>query len=143
MAPVAGSLELLLNRGLQVNHRAALGEHAPVVGIDHGAAAGGQDDAIHARQAFDRFPFAQPKSRLALLVEDIRDIDPGSGLDISIAVVKGESQEARQMPADGGLARTHGTDEKDIGFGEHGRTIINRRGGCAPVPRALEEGGAL
>ena len=69
---------------------------------------------LQSRQTFDGFLFTDPKARFALLLENERDIHAGPGLDVRIAVVKGEAQQARQVPSHGGLARTHGTDEEDV-----------------------------
>src|SRR5258708_38799332 len=44
MPPMPRTLELLIDRGREVHHHAALGEHAAVVLLDHGAAPGRQPD---------------------------------------------------------------------------------------------------
>src|SRR5271163_1598361 len=115
-----GALELLIDRGREIHHHAALGEHTPVVRVDHRAAARRQHDRLQARQSRDGFLFANPEAGLALLVEYEGDIHSGFGLDIRIAVVKGKAQQACEMPAHGGLARAHGTDEKYVVAAPHG-----------------------
>ena len=121
VAPVARPLELLADRGLEVDHGAAFGEHAPIVDVDHRAAARGDHHAVKTREALDRLLFAQPEPRLALFLEDEGDVDARSGLDVRVAVVEGESQQAREMAAHGGLAGAHGADQEDVGLGQHGR----------------------
>ena len=96
---MARALELLADGGLEIDHGAALGEHAPVIGLDDRAAAGGDHDASQAREPLDGLLFAQPEARLALFLENEGDVDAGAGLDIGVAVVEGESQQAREMAA--------------------------------------------
>ena len=61
------------------------------------------------------------KSGLAFLLENERDVDAGFGLDVRVAVMEGETQQTREMPPDGRLARTHRSDQKDVALGEHDR----------------------
>src|ERR1700674_667400 len=117
------ALELLIDRGREVHHRSALGERAAVVLLDYRAAPGGEHDRLQARQAFDGFPFADPETGLALFLENECDIDAGPRLDIRVTVVESEVQHAREMPPHGGLARSHGADEKDIALAEHVRIL--------------------
>ena len=63
---------------------------------------------------------ALAEARLALLLEDERNVDPGTPLDLRVAVMEGQPQSARQMAADGRLAGAHGADEKYTGLVEHG-----------------------
>jgi len=84
-------------------------------------AAGGEDDAVQTGQALDGLLFSEPKSRLALFLEDKGDIDAGFRFDIGVAVVKRESKQACQLAAHGGLAGAHGSDEEDVSLGKHDR----------------------
>src|SRR5580692_2442227 len=103
VAPMARPLELLADRGFEIDHGAALREHAAILHRDHGAPAGGDDYPRKAREALDGLPFALPEARLALLLEYEGDIDPRPRLDVGIAIVKAEAQEPRQMAPHGGL----------------------------------------
>ena len=114
MACVPGPLQLLIDRRLQIDHDPPFGQHTTVIPVDHRTAAGGEDDRRELRQPLDGLPLAEPKTRLAFLFEYERDVDTGLGLDIGIAVVKGQPEQAGQVPADGRLAGTHRTDEEDV-----------------------------
>jgi len=92
VAPVPRALELLADRGLEIDHGAAFGEHAPIVDVDHRAAARGDHHARKTREALDGLPFTQPEACLALFFEDESDVNARAGLDVGVAVVEGESQ---------------------------------------------------
>src|SRR5580698_10593646 len=114
-----GALELLIDGGREIHHHAPLREHTAIVLLDHRAAAGGKHDGRQARETFYGFLLTRPEPGLALLLEDERDIHARLCLDVRVAIVKGESQHARQMPPHGGLAGAHGPDEEDVALGEH------------------------
>src|SRR6202795_3900448 len=123
MPRMTRALELLIDRGREVHHRTALGERTAVVLLDYRAAPGGEHDRLQARQGIDGFPFSDPKARPRFFSENECDIDAGPRLDIRVAVVKSEVKHAREMPPHGGLARSHGADEKDIALAEHVRIL--------------------
>src|SRR4029077_20049933 len=76
-------------------------------------------DALECRECLDRFALALAKARLAFLLEDEWDVDPGPPLDFAVAVVEGQMQRACEMAPDGGLARAHGADEKHAALADH------------------------
>src|SRR5271166_914548 len=49
------------------------------------------------------------------------DVDAGFRLDICVAIVKAQPEQARELATDGRLARAHGSDEKDIALRDHDR----------------------
>ena len=89
---VAGTLELLVDGGLEVDHGAAFGQDAPVGRVDDCAAAGGEHDAVQAGQPFDGLFLALPKPTLPFLLEDERNVDAGFSLDIGVAVMEREPE---------------------------------------------------
>ena len=92
--------------------------------MDHGAAAGGDHHALEPGQAVDGFPLPHPEALLPLLLENEGDVDARLRLDIRVAVVKGEPEQAREVAADRGFARPHGSDQEDVALGEHRAPII-------------------
>ena len=107
LAPALRALQLLLYRGVEVNDEAARTKVAAVLRVDYGAAAGGQDDAFLPGQVVDGLGFSLAKALLAFLFEDKRDIHSRARLDFVVAVLEFQVQQAAQLPADSGLARTH------------------------------------
>ena len=83
---------------------------ARVSGVEHGAAAGGQHDAVLAAQVADHLRFAAAKARLALDFEDPRDRGAGAGLDLMVGVDEAHAQFAGKDAADGGFSRPHQPD---------------------------------
>ena len=86
------------------------------VGIEHGAAAGGQHDAALRGEVADDVRFAPAEARLAFDFEDPRDRGAGAGFDLMVGIDEALAQLARKQPADGGLARPHQADEDDVVF---------------------------
>ena len=121
MTPMARALHLLGDGGLEVDDGTPIGQQAPILGEDDRAAAGRDYDAVERGQPLDRLPLPLPEPGLAFLFENEGDIDSGPRLDVRIAIVEGESQQARQMAPDGLLSGAHGADEENVGLGEHGR----------------------
>src|ERR1700722_10970891 len=137
MPPMARALELLIDRGREIHHDAAPGEQPAIVLLDHCAAPGREHDGLQARQALYGFLLPAPEARLSLLLEYERDIHAGSCLDVGIAVVKGESQHAREMAAHGGLSGAHGADEEDVALEEHGFAAYRNEAAARRRPLGL------
>ncbi len=143
MARMTGAGDLLVQGGLQIHHRAAFGQQAPVLRIEHRAAAGREHDPVEQRQPLDRLLFAGTESGLAFLFEDERDVDAGPVLDVGIAVMERKVQQPRELAPDGALSRAHRTDQIDVLLGNHrgwrsvshtaARRIIGRA--AAPAPQ--------
>src|SRR5579862_10025724 len=134
---MANALGLLRDGGAEVDDTTPLGEATAVLRQQHCATPGGEHDAGHLSQRLDRLALAQPKACLAFLLEDVGDVDTRASLDLTVAVVEWQVQGAREMAADGRLARAHRPDEKYAGLAEHaGQRIRARRGGQAKSPSA-------
>src|SRR5215831_6003805 len=116
---IADALGLLCHGSLQIDDAAALTQQAAVLRQQHRTAAGCQHDALEGRKRLDRLALALAEARFALLVEDEGDVDTRAPLDLGIAVVKGQTQRAGKVAADGRLARAHRADEKYAGLAEH------------------------
>src|SRR4051812_32156296 len=71
----------------------------------------------HARQLreeVDDFSLTLTKSRLALFLEDVRNIYACAPLDLYIAVIEAQVQQLGQLSAHSRFARAHGADEIDV-----------------------------
>ena len=101
--------------GMQVDHEPARAQQAPVAGIQHRAAAGG-DDAAGPRQQFgEQGAFARAEAGFALAVEDRRHAGARMRLDLAVRVRERQAEPLGQPPADGGLAGAHGADQHEVG----------------------------
>ncbi len=60
-----------------------------------------------------RLAFPLAEAAFAFFLKDIGDIDAGAPFDLGVAVMEIPGQRAGQVPAHGGLAGTHGTNEKE------------------------------
>ena len=70
-------------------------------------------------------PLALAEAGLALLLEDIGDIDARSAFSISASLsTKRHAQQPGQVLAHGGLAGAHRADQVEVGFAEHGPQSI-------------------
>src|SRR5690606_21589793 len=87
--------------------------------------------------------FAAPESGFAFLLEDVRDIDAATTLDLVIGIDETHVPHLGQAPADGGLAGPHRANEKNV-VGRHHRNTGSgifsraqyRRGKTLPALRA-------
>ncbi len=95
----------------------------------HDAAAGRDHRAVEYAQRTQgaRFLFAEP--RLAMAVENLRDLHPHPLDDHRIGVDELEPEAMRDQPPDGRLATAHETDENDVGVrGAHAGKLGTGRG---------------
>src|SRR5262245_56335063 len=99
-----GALELLAYAGLEIDDMAAVGQALAILRHQHGPAAGRDDHVVQLGQRVDDLALALAKARLAFLLEDVRDVDPGALLDLDVAVVESQTQLTCQLLAYGGLA---------------------------------------
>src|SRR6185503_855797 len=111
-----------VDRRLEVHDRARLGEPLAVAGVEDDAAARGHDHVFERRQVGDDVALALAKTSLALLLEDVADVDARSLLDFGVAVDELQPKQRREPPADGGLSGAHGTDQIAVSLPEHGAT---------------------
>src|SRR5690606_22594344 len=84
-----------------------------VVGIEHRAAAGGDDHIALRGELGEQLRLAAAKAGLALEIEDGLDRHPAAALEFAVDVDELASQQSRQPPADRGLAGTGHADEED------------------------------
>src|SRR5688572_5023069 len=109
MAALARALELLLDRGVQEDDRAARGEPLAVLGQEHRPAAGREDDARGRGQRVDHFALADAETLLALALENVGNVDARARLDLGIAVCERQPEPPGQGTPDRGLAGAHRT----------------------------------
>jgi len=126
--------DLLRHRGFQVHDATAFGQDAAVLGQEDRASAGGHDDPFHGGQDLEGFVLALTKTGFALFLEDVGDIDAGAALDLEVTVIKGTAQHPGELFSDGAFAGSHGSDEEEVGFGEHAARSIPK------TPRPPEGG---
>ena len=93
-------------------------------------------DGFYARRKFLHDLFFQcPERRFSFLGENIRDGATGARLDQFIRVEKFKAEIFRHLPADGGFAGAHETDERDIGglaADLHGDELAEKNPGRTP-----------
>lgn len=99
---------------MQVDDHAASGEILAVFGVQHGAAAGREDDPLLGDQFLDDLTLAGAKAGFAFELEDGGDVDTRSALDLVVAVLEGIGQRLGQLASDGTLAGAHRADDEDI-----------------------------
>ncbi|EEF27202.1 conserved hypothetical protein [Ricinus communis] len=107
---VRGALQDAVDAGAQVDHRAARLQQRAAVGVEDGAAAGGQHQAVLAAQLADDVGLAAAEAGLAFDFKDPRDRGAGARLDFVIGINKLQSQLAGQDAADGGFSCPHQAD---------------------------------
>src|SRR3954451_13319739 len=66
------------------------------------------------REEVDDFSLTLTKSRLALFLEDVRNVYPCAPLDLYIAVIEAHVQQLGQLSTHSRFARAHGPDEIDV-----------------------------
>src|SRR5690606_31747180 len=98
------------------------GAREPLAGarIEHRAAPGGDDDAFPRRKLREAVPFPVPEAGLPFLLEDERNVDAGTLLDLRVAVAKLPPERLRELASDGRLAGPHRPDEVDVRGGAQG-----------------------
>ena len=117
---VARALQQHFRLGMKVNHCAAPAQAAAVFLPRYRAAAGSQHDARQGGHLVDNGGFAQSEPLFAFHFENGGYRYAGAFANDLIAVVKRPLQLLGQLPSQGGFARPHQADEKDImGFGMH------------------------
>src|SRR5690606_19767548 len=89
-----------------------------------GPAARGEHDGTLARHLFDDLALADPEPLLAFTREDVRNVDPGAGFDLRVAVTEGRAHQPGEVLAHGALAGAHGAYEEDVGRAGHARGSI-------------------
>src|SRR5690606_33798271 len=114
LASAIGALELLPDAGVQVDDEAARAEAAAAVGVEDGAAAGREDDALPLGELVDHCRLAAAEAGLALFLEDERDVDARAPLDLLVAVDEVEVEQLRELPPHRGLARAHRSYEEQV-----------------------------
>ena len=98
--------------------RAALREPLAILGQQHRAAAGREDDCRRLAESVSITSRSRiAKARLALVLENVGDIDAGARLDFGVAVDERQSEQPGQCPPDGGLARAHRADQEHVALG--------------------------
>src|SRR4051812_956591 len=84
VAVVAHALIEVLGSCTQVHHRAAVRKVAPALRIEYRAATGCQHHAVRGGEIGDRLRLSEAEARLALDLEDYRDLHPAARLDLMI-----------------------------------------------------------
>src|SRR5688572_17855982 len=82
VAALARALELLLDRGVQEDDRAARGEPLAVLGQQHRTAACRKDDARGRGERIDHVALADAEALLSLALEYVGDVDARARLDL-------------------------------------------------------------
>src|SRR5687768_9020938 len=113
VSALARALELLLDRRVQEDDRAARGEPLAVLGQEHGPAASRKDDAGGRGQRVDHVALADAETLLALALENVGDVDARARLDLGIAIGEWQPEPPGQGTADRGLARAHRANQED------------------------------
>ena len=91
---------------------------------------------VRAREFTDDLPFERAKGRLAVGLENIRDGAARARLNQLVRVEIIEMQLVGHEPADGGLARAHETDEREIddaAVALHGDGVNASLARCTPI----------
>src|SRR5262245_37945806 len=114
MPSMARSLELMFDASAQIDDAPARRQVLAILWREDRAAAGRDHDLIELSEGVDHLAFALAETRLAFLLENVGDIDTGAPLDLHVTIVEVETQRTRECTADGGLARAHRTDQKNI-----------------------------
>src|SRR5690606_8651115 len=114
LAAAIRAFKLLPHAGVEIDHVAARSQVFAAVRVEHGSAAGSQDNAFELRQVVDDAGFAGTETFFTLFLEDERDVDAGPRFYFVVAVDKVEMQHAGQLPADGGFAGAHGAYQEQV-----------------------------
>ncbi len=115
----ADALQLLRDRCMEVdNHSRAL-QQLPVLWQQDAAATRGHHQWFALAELGKGFTLTLPEAALALLLEDVRNIDAGVAFDFGIAVCERRADQSCEHPAHGGLAGAHRTDEVDVSLVQH------------------------
>ncbi len=104
----------LPGRGVQADDEAAIHHQGAVLGIDHGPAAGSDDQAFLRTQRLTKGRFHLPKGWFAILGEDARDRLTGPRFELGVHIDERQIQPPRHLAPDGGFARAHKTGDKKI-----------------------------
>ena len=114
VAVVAGAVPQIVDGRAQVHDGAARVQQPAVLLVEHRPAPGGEHDLLQRGQLLDHGRLARAESRLALQLEDHRDLHPGAAFDHLVRVVERLAQVAREHLPDGGLARPHHAHQEDV-----------------------------
>lgn len=106
--------EQMVDRGAQVDDGTVCCKFGAIGRIKYGATPGGKHHVLLLHEFSQHAFFAGAKSGLAFQFKDQGNADASVPLDFMVTVVKAEMQVARELTADGGLARTHGSDQKQV-----------------------------
>ena len=88
---------------------------------EHRAAAAGDQLAVGLQQLAQQALFARTEAGLAFQFKDRRHRRAGLVLEPRIGIDEGQSEPARELPAERGLAGAHGADQHEVGRRIHGR----------------------
>ncbi len=114
VAVPGGAVELLLNRGTEVNHPPASTQHLAVIRPEYRAAASCQHDALYLTQLLDGGMLPLPEALLALYIEYQRDACTGALFDLLVGIPKREAKLLGEQAPDGAFASPHRAHEDDV-----------------------------
>lgn len=142
MAILAGALQQVIQLCMQVDHGAALMQVLAVFFLQHRPATGGQDDIVSLSELVDGCCFTLAKACFTLDLKNHGNTHPGMGLDLMVAIEKGEFELFGQVPANGGFAGPHGADKEDVCFVQYSGYSMDGYGatisiGISTVPSAI------
>jgi hypothetical protein len=103
---------LLGDRGLEINHRAALSQIGPILRREYGTAASRQHDPVRCGQFGNDFPLSLTEPNLAFGVEDARDINTRAAFDFRIGINEGHTEPTSEGFSHSRFARSHRSHEK-------------------------------
>ena len=98
----------------EVDHHAACREALAVLGTQHRATPGSEDDAGTGGKLVEDGGLAGPEPFLALDLEDQRHLHPAAGLEFEVRVDEWPVQAPREQPRNRGLARAHHADKENV-----------------------------
>lgn len=110
---VRGALQLLLDRGMQINHDAALAQSLAVFRAQYGASSRGEDNARLPGEFFYGLDFTLAKAFLTLDFEDQGNAGAGAFFDDFVRVDELIAERTRQKAPGGAFAGAHGADQKE------------------------------
>lgn len=99
---------------MQVEDRSARVQHIAGACIKYCAAAGAQNNGLVMRDLINDLCFASAECGLALNLKNSCHADTGACFEFVVGIEEGPTEPLRQQLSDGGLARSHQTDQKDV-----------------------------
>src|SRR5690606_25704505 len=109
---LAGALELLCNRGAQIDNDPPLMQITTTLRRQDCASASRQNNARALGEGIDHAGLTGPEALLSLHVEYPGDVGTGDKLDFPVGIEKRHVELTGEHPANGTLAHSHGADEK-------------------------------